>query len=115
MLSEFKFIMSVDIPSIVKQVYRDGSDSDKDLMVKLLSTEMNKCCQKIIDDYAETLQCNHQVGVGYKAGYRNGCKDTLKEVIRCLERNADAYNGKLGIYDAINLLRAIEEVSYNET
>lgn len=51
---------------------------------------------------------------GDKDGYRNGCKDTLHRVIQCLERNAEAYNGKLGIYDVINILRVTEE-SYNET
>lgn len=112
-MSELKFVMDVDIPSIVEQHYRDASNNVKDVITNVLSVEMNKCCQKIIDDYAENLSRKHQVG--YKAGYRNGCEDTLDKVIQCLERNADAYHGDLGIYDAINLLRAIEEVSWNET
>ena len=52
---------------------------------------------------------------GYKDGYRNGCKDTLRQAIQCLERNADAYNGDLGIYEAINCLRVSEEFLSNET
>lgn len=113
-MSKLKFVMHVDIPSIVEQLYHDESDNNKDMIVKLLSIEMNKCCQKVIDDYAETIQHNNEHRAGYKAGYRNGSKDTLHQVIKCLERNADAYNGKLGIYDVINLFRAIEELSNND-
>ena len=115
MATELKFIIDVDIPSIVEQLYRDESDSNKDMIVKLLSIKMNKCCQKIIDDYAETIQHNNEHNAVYKAGYRNGCKDTLHRAIQCLERNADAYNGDLSIYDAINCLRVTEESYKNET
>lgn len=45
----------------------------------------------------------------YKNGYRHGCKDTLHAAIQCLERNAKVYNGELGIYDVINILRVSEE------
>lgn len=50
----------------------------------------------------------------YKDGYRKGCEDTLQKAIQCLERNAAAYKGKLGIYDAINMLRSCKR-GYNET
>lgn len=50
----------------------------------------------------------------YQDGYEEGLKDTLHKAIQCMERNAKAYNGELGIYDAINILRVAEE-SYNET
>lgn len=64
-MTELKFIMDVNIPDLLEEVYNDASEKHKDLIVKALSIEMNNKCQRIIDAFVDDLRHRPEIYQGY--------------------------------------------------